>query len=193
MVSTPFAWATTPFVALEPAVLRHLELLRVLTRVAPARAGYPPQRERRLRVLSTRQETNSPSCCSPSSCRFCRYPSPPPCCPDGCSFPLSIAYVFAAAVCVCGPRFQSFEIPPGVDSHRGSGEKKKSPRVSWFPPRGERLAKNKIPSPGGKHRGIRYVTDRVLLQHSPRYTPDGEGQTPQSFSRISLNLPVFEQ
>ena len=42
-----------PIAVLEPAVLQHLELLRVLIRVALAPAGYPPQRQRRLRVLST--------------------------------------------------------------------------------------------------------------------------------------------
>ena len=44
-----------PIAALEPAVLQHLELLRVNIRVAPAPAGYAPQRERRLRARSTRR------------------------------------------------------------------------------------------------------------------------------------------
>jgi len=105
----------------EPAVFQHLEVLRVLAEVASAPAGYPPQRKRRLWVLSTRQAP--PLFTSTSSypqllLSFLLSVSLPPsrCCPDGFSFASSIA------ICVCGSQFEFLNNPLGIESLRGSGE-----------------------------------------------------------------------
>ena len=91
---------------------------------------------------------NSPSCCSPSSCCCCHYPSPP------LAAQMGVPSLYTSRIrrcCLCVWTTVNFDIPPGVDSPRGSGEKKKRDPTGLvvFPPGRTISAKKKIPPRGG--------------------------------------------